>query len=457
MGLFDDDFYSTKVSRRARSSHRKDDRLFSNRRGGRNWSNVRIAFISSFTSAVAAVLLFSVFVGGGHNGGGTGTSATAAATVAASDSLEQRTIQASAKVRPAVVSIVNEQRFPYGFGSVPEDDDNGGGDGATDDSKGNKGSGSEGTLQEAGVGSGVIFKKQDGKAYIITNYHVVVGAESVKAILVNGERRDARVVGQDQITDLAVLEIDAKGIDAVAEIGDSSGLHAGEFVIAIGNPLGLGDSLSMGIVSKTRQIVPVSLNQDGVYDWEQEVIQVDASINQGNSGGPLIDLNGRVVGINSMKIADIGVEGLGFAIPINNAMPIIDSLMAKGYVPRPYLGVYTMDLEQYFAQQGAAGSEGGSGDTEGGSDAEEPVLKLPDEILSGVIVLEAVGPAKDAGLKFNDVITKLDKQSIGSTMQLRKYLYGKKKIGDEIEITYYRDGKVKTAKFKLSEKTNEDD
>ncbi|WP_042169696.1 S1C family serine protease [Paenibacillus gorillae] len=459
MGLFDDDFYSTKVSRRARSSHRKDDRLFSNRRGSRNWSNVRIAFISSFTSAVAAVLLFSVFFGGGHNGGGTGTSATAAATVAASDSLEQRTIQASAKVRPAVVSVVNEQRFPYGFGSVPEDGvDGGDGAGDADDSKGNKGSGNEGTLQEAGVGSGVIFKKQDGKAYIITNYHVVVGAESVKAILVNGERREARVVGEDQITDLAVLEIDAKGIDVVAEIGDSSGLHAGEFVIAIGNPLGLGDSLSMGIVSKTRQIVPVSLNQDGVYDWEQEVIQVDASINQGNSGGPLIDLNGRVVGINSMKIADIGVEGLGFAIPINNAMPVIDSLLAKGYVPRPYLGVYTMDLEQYFAQQGSAGSEGGSDDAEGGSKAgEQPALKLPDEILSGVIVLEAVGPAKDAGLKFNDVITKLDKQSIGSTMELRKYLYGKKKIGDEIEITYYRDGKVKTTKFKLSEKTNEDD
>lgn len=163
----------------------------------------------------------------------------------------------------------------------------------------------------------------------MTNYHVTVDADALKVTLISGEQRAAKMVGEDQISDLAVLEIDDKGIDTVAEIGDSSALQPAEFVIAIGNPLGLGDSLSMGIVSKTRQIVPVSLNQDGNYDWEQEVIQVDASINQGNSGGPLINLDGQVVGINSMKISDIGVEGLGFAIPTNNAMPIVSDLLAK--------------------------------------------------------------------------------------------------------------------------------
>lgn len=475
MGLFDDDFYSTKVSRRARSSHRKSEKAFFNRRSSNGgWTNVRIAFISSFTSAIAAMLLFAAFFGGGDgsNGGSDGSDAVAAATVQASDSLEQRTIQASAKVRPAVVSIVNEQTLAYGLGSLLEGEDDG-------SEQGNEDAEKEGTLQEAGVGSGVIFKKEDGKAFIITNYHVVAGAEKVKAILVSGERREARIVGEDQISDLAVLEIDGNGIEAVAEIGDSSGLRPAEFVIAIGNPLGLGDSLSIGIVSKTRQIIPVSLNQDGVYDWEQEVIQVDASINQGNSGGPLIDLNGRVVGINSMKIADIGVEGLGFAIPINNAMPIVDHLMSKGYVPRPYLGVYTMDLEQYFAQQAIAdgfaadGGDGagqdGSSDTpslspktgeedgkEDAADEQQPELTLPDEVFSGVIVLEAVGPAKDAGLKFNDVIVKLDEQNVGSTMELRKYLYGQKKIGESIKITYYRDGKLKTVKAELNEKSSEE-
>ncbi len=457
MSLFDDDFYSTKVSKRAARESRKENYAFPYRSGGRKWSNVRIAFVSSITSAVAATLLFGVVFGVGSGVGGGGGAIATAGGVQAVDPLE-RPIQASAKVRPAVVSIINQQMFSLGIGgdsgeALPEDAEE------------------KGTLREAGVGSGVIISKKDGKAIIVTNYHVIDQAQAVKVVLMNGETRDASVVGKDQITDLAVLEIDAKGIDVVAEIGDSSALRPAEYIIAIGNPLGLGESVTTGSVSKTKQIVPVSLNQDGVYDWEQEVIQIDASINQGNSGGPLIDLNGRVVGINSMKIADLGVEGIGFAIPINLAMPIVESLIKLGHVPRPYLGVYTMDLEQYWEQQGfedAFGSTGEGGalpDAEGnasGEDAEAVVpeggepLKLPDEIYDGVIVLEAAGPAKDAGLLFNDVIVKLDRQSIGSTMELRKYLYSQKKIGDEIEISYYRDGELKVAHFELGEKEDEE-
>lgn len=456
MSLFDDDFYSTKVSKRAARESKKESFAFPYRSGGRKWSNVRIAFVSSITSAIAATLLFGVVFGGGGGIGGGGASGATADGVQAVDPLE-RPIQASAKVRPAVVSIINLQKFSLGMGNgeaLPEDSED------------------KGTLREAGVGSGVIISKNDGKAIIITNYHVIDQAQEVKVVLMSGEARDARIVGKDQITDLAVLEIDAKGIDVVAEIGDSSALRPAEYIIAIGNPLGLGESVTTGSVSKTKQIVPVSLNQDGVYDWEQEVIQIDASINQGNSGGPLIDLNGRVVGINSMKIADLGVEGIGFAIPINLAMPIVESLIKLGHVPRPYLGVYTMDLEQYWEQQSFqdsqdhADEEGvlpeadGSGD---GATGDEDVLegggaplKLPDEVYDGVIVLEAVGPAKDAGLLFNDVIVKLDRQSIGSTMELRKYLYSQKKIGDEIEISYYRDGELKQTHFKLGEKEDEE-
>lgn len=450
MGLFDDDFYSTKVSRRARVSKREDF-AFPYKSGGRKWSNVRVAFVSSFTSAIAATLLFGAFYGGGADSGG-GRTATATAGVVQTMDASERAIQASAKVRPAVVSIVNEQMYSLGGEALEE------------------GSDGQGTLREAGVGSGVIISKNDGKAIIVTNHHVIENAVSVKAVLMNGEKREARIIGKDQITDLAVLEMDAKGIDVVAEIGDSSALRAAEFVIAIGNPLGLGESLSQGIVSRTHQIIPVSLNQDGVYDWEQEVIQIDASINQGNSGGPLIDMNGRVVGINSMKIADLGVEGIGFAIPINNAMPVIEDLLKNGFVPRPYLGVYTMDLEQYWEQQDMAETfEGERSEDE--DSVEEPEaeandesaaedggqeLGLPDEVYDGVIVLEAVGPAMDAGLAFNDVIVKLDRQSIGSTMELRKYLYGQKKIGDEIEVTFYREGELKTTTFTLGVKDEEE-
>ncbi|HUC93629.1 MAG TPA: trypsin-like peptidase domain-containing protein [Paenibacillus sp.] len=488
MGLFDDDFYSTRVSRKARAG--KDDRGFSSFGKTRNWGPVQIAFASSFVSALGAVLLFGLIFGFGGVGDGTAGGRTTANPVQTGDTAE-RIIQASAKVRPAVVSIINEQMLPDGGDSGVGTDDRQGEPNAGGDAEPTLPE-DEGTLQQAGLGSGVIFRKSGGKALIITNNHVVEGAYSVKAVLGNGELREAKVIGKDQITDLAVLEIDGRGIDTVVEIGDSDKLRDGETVIAIGNPLGLGDSLTMGIVSKRQRVIPVSLNQDGVYDWEQEVIQIDASINQGNSGGALVNLNGELVGINSMKVADYGVEGLGFAIPIDNAMPVVETLMKYGKVSRPYLGVYTMDLEQYFAQQpsgadeGSDGSGSGSGDGErsgagadepesggaddavdngaGGADTDSPLdeavegedLKLPKDVTEGVIVLEAVGPAQEAGLTFNDVIVKLDDQPVGSTMELRKYLYEAKKIGDKIEVSFYRDGKLEKVSFKLAEKTDEE-
>lgn len=470
MSIFDDDFYSTKVSKRTVRQSRREDAGFPYRSGERKWSNVRIAFISSFTSAVAATLLFGAIFGGfGGSEPTSGKGGTAPNGLVTTGDPSERAINAVAKVSPAVVSIINEQLFGFGLGG--------------EKLKGDKAKDGEGVLREAGVGSGVIIKKNDGKAYIVTNYHVVAGAQRVRAVLTNGEIRQATVVGEDQITDLAVLAIDDKGIDTIAEIGDSSSLRKAEFVMAIGNPLGMGESITMGVVSVIEEIVPVSLNQNGVIDWEQEVIRVDAAINQGNSGGPLIDMNGRVVGINSMKIADFGVESIGYAIPINKAMPVLEELMGKGFVSRPYLGVYTLDLAQYWRQQnmseleglfgdeleGWLGEEEGEEGTEGdGAEQEAPPeeetpdkpadeLKLPDDVLAGVIVLEAVGPALKAGLKFNDVIVELDGQAIASTMELRKYLYGKKKIGDTIEVSYYRDGELSKTKLKLSESVAEEE
>ncbi|MFC0334195.1 S1C family serine protease [Paenibacillus sepulcri] len=464
MSLFDDDFYSTRVSRRTRSAKKEEKPFSSRRRSSMKWSNTSIVVTSSLVSAIAVVLVFGMVTGFDRSGNTVSGASAPVSSLNAADPMD-KTIQAAAKVRPAVVSIINEQSLPA-FGN----EDGGDASSGTEDS--------DSGLAQAALGSGFIFEKVKGKAHIITNYHVVADAEALKAVMSDGRTLDAKVVGKDQITDLAVLEIDGKGIDTVAEFGESDDLQAGQWVMAIGNPLGLSDSLSLGIVSKTKRVIPVSLSQDGVYDWEQEVIQIDASINQGNSGGPLINLDGKVVGINSMKVADFGVEGVGFAIPSHIAMPIVQSLLKNGKIDRPYLGVYTMDLDQYFAQQALglgdpnADDSGDTGEdpdssanpdtsteSDGDSAADEQApatadeLKLPKDVTSGVIVLQAVGPAEQAGLKFNDVIVKLDKTVIGSTMDLRKYLYGKKTIGDEIEITYYRDGKKKTAAFKLGENT----
>ncbi|MNN02772.1 Serine protease Do-like HtrB [compost metagenome] len=286
----------------------------------------------------------------------------------------------------------------------------------------------------------MIFKKEKGKAYIITNAHVISGANDLEIVKSDGSSRKAEVVGQDSINDIAVLEIDGQGIDTVIDLGDSQKLRAGQTVIAVGNPLGLGGTLTSGIVSYTSRMIPVSLNQDGVYDWEQEVIQTDAAINEGNSGGALVDLNARLIGINTMKISDTGVEGLGFAIPVNEVMKTVDDLLLHGKVVRPYMGVYTLDLNNRFSPI---------------SDEQRQDLKLPSHVTEGVIVLEAHGPALEAGLKLNDVITQLDKQPIQSTLELRRYLYESKKIGEDLEVTYYRDGKLEKATLKLTDKPSE--
>ncbi|MBD2846415.1 serine protease [Paenibacillus sp. IB182496] len=446
MSLFDDDFYSTKVSKRARAPQR--DRFRGGARSG-GWSPLRLAFVSSLVSALVAVLLFGWLFGGGAQG-----DRTPQLPLAASADPYERPIQAAAKIRPAVVSIINEQMLSYGMDAFDwEGGESEGEARSEEDGDGEADPAEEGELAEVGMGSGVIFELTGGKARIVTNYHVVENAVKVKAVLATGEVREATVIGKDMISDLAVLEIDGKGIDVAAELGDSTQIQDAETVIAIGNPLGLGESITMGIVSKTRRVIPVSLNQDGVYDWEQEVIQIDASINQGNSGGALVDLSGRLIGINSMKVADYGVEGLGFAIPMHIAEPVMESLIAHGKVLRPYLGVYTLDVEQYIEQQAfmeAYGEESGD-DTA----AEEEALTLPEDIKRGVIVLETVGPANKAGLKFNDIIVQLDEQKIGSTRELRKYLYAHKAIGDRIDVTFYRGDELEQTSFVLAEMTDE--
>ena len=289
--------------------------------------------------------------------------------------------------------------------------------------------------QEAGTGSGVVYKKENGKAYIVTNAHVIDGASKVEVSLVDGTRVEAEVVGSDALTDLAVLTVDDANIKQVAKFGDSDAITLGEPVIAIGNPLGLEffGSVTQGIISGKERIIPVDIDQNGQPDWEADVIQTDAAINPGNSGGALVNLRGEVIGINSMKIAQSRVEGIGFAIPIRAVQPIIEDLEKHKEVQRPFMGVGLASLSDVPLE------------------AQRSTLKLPEDVKSGIVVtgVEPTSPSDKAGLKQYDVIVKLDDQEIKDALGLRKFLYSQKNIGDTMKVSYYRDGKLEETEMKL--------
>lgn len=241
---------------------------------------------------------------------------------------------------------------------------------------------------ESGSGSGVIFKKENGKAYIITNNHVVEGASSLKVSLYDGTEVTAKLVGSDSLTDLAVLQISDDHVTKVANFGDSSDLRTGETVIAIGDPLGkdLSRTVTQGIVSGVDRTVSMSTSAG---ETSINVIQTDAAINPGNSGGPLLNTDGKIVGINSMKISEDDVEGIGFAIPSNDVKPIAEELLSKGQIERPYIGVSMLDLEQVPQnyQEGTLGLFG-------------------SQLNKGVYIREVASgsPAEKAGLKAEDII-----------------------------------------------------
>lgn len=288
---------------------------------------------------------------------------------------------------------------------------------------------------EAGTGSGVIYKKEDGHAYAITNHHVVEGADMVEVDLADGTDVKADLLGSDLFSDLAVLRFDDEHVDDVVEMGSSSSIKVGEPAIAIGNPLGrmFSGSVTQGVISGKQRTIPQDFNQDGRADWQAEVIQTDAAINPGNSGGALINIEAQLIGINSMKINQEAVEGIGFAIPIDTARPIVDELEKTGEVKRAYLGVEIYSLDEVPHAEW------------------KDTLKLPKEVKGGVYVwsVEPLSPADQSGIRRLDVITELDGKEVLNMVDFRKILYQKKKIGDNIKITFYRDGKKQEKTVKL--------
>ena len=332
--------------------------------------------------------------------------------------------EAVEQIDDAVVSIINLQRNDFnswaGFYGMEE--------------------ASEDEYLQAGSGSGAVYKIEDDRAYIFTNNHVVEGSDAIQVLLQDGTRVDAEVVGTDVWTDLAVLSVDASNIETAVEFGDSENLTVGEPAIAIGSPLGteFASSVTSGIVSGIGRTVPVDTDGDGEYDWEMTAIQTDAAINPGNSGGPLINIAGQVVGINSMKISTDTVEGMGFAIPSNDAVDIINQLEQNGEVIRPYLGITMIDLAYISDSQ----------------KIEE--LNLPDDVTDGVVITR-VGKdssATNAGLEPADVIVGFNGEEITNSVHLRQLIYSTE-VGDSVEIEFYRNGEPRVVTMEMQAADNE--
>ena len=285
---------------------------------------------------------------------------------------------------------------------------------------------------EAGSGSGVVYSKDGDKAFIVTNTHVIKDAKKIEIVFQSGEKTDAEVVGSDALTDLAVLKIDSKHVESTLEFGDSDSLRAGDSVVAIGNPLGLDFSgtVTQGIVSAVNRAIDVNTDAG---QWTMNVIQTDAAINPGNSGGALLNSEGKVIGINSLKISENGVEGLGFAIPSNEVVPLLKELTEHGVVERAYLGVGLVDL---------------------GNVPEMYVRDLPQSVTGGVMVgsVDAQSAAGKAGIKEQDVITAINGEAINNSAELRKFLYTKLSIGDKVKLTVYKGAEERTVDLTLTGK-----
>ncbi len=315
-----------------------------------------------------------------------------------SDARNTPVVVAAQKVGPAVVGITNKAYVRDFFNRVQ--------------------------LTERGTGSGVIYDKS---GLIATNNHVVEGAQEIIVSLTDGRSVKGKVLGADAATDLAVVKIDVDGDLPVAEFGDSSTLQVGEPAIAIGNPLGLEfrGSVTVGVISALNRSIELG-------DRKFTLIQTDAAINPGNSGGALVNADGEVVGINSAKVAVSGVEGIGFAIPVNSAKPILDELANHGRIARPYIGASLIDKD-ISARYG-----------------------FDLDLHGGIFVMKIVtnGPVYNAGMRPGDIILTFDGAKVETVPELRAKL-AEKKVGDVVTIVVLRAGIERSLQVTLQEMPQE--
>ncbi len=367
----------------------------------KNITKKRWAMTAAAVAVMGAVYFSGCSFGAmGDNSAGGGMASSAAAAYSGaniSDARNTPAVRVAKEVGPAVVGITNKAIARDWFNNP---------------------------VQTEGVGSGVIFRK-DG--YIVTNNHVVEGAKELIVSLPDGRSLKGKLVGADALTDIAVVKVEASDLPT-ATFGNSDEVVVGEPAIAIGNPLGLEfqGSVTVGVVSALNRTLEIS-------DKRVKLIQTDAAINPGNSGGALANADGVIIGINSAKLAASGVEGMGFAIPINTVQNIVDELMSKGYVARPYIGVTIFDKES-AARYGYQ-------------------LNISKGVYVYRVSLDA--PAGKAGVQPGDVILKLDGRDVNSVTELRNAI-AEHKVGDKVSMVLDRSGTEQTVEVTLEEMPQSD-
>lgn len=304
----------------------------------------------------------------------------------------------------------------------------------------NKGSSAEKETQEAGkeneLGSGVVYKKVGDSIFIMTNAHVVRDKKEQKITYGNGDYSIGKVIGTDKFSDIAVVKAKVKSGSDVKpiEMGDSSTLVLGEPIIVVGNPLGVDfkGSVSEGIVSGLNRHIPVDIDKDEQYDVLMDAFQIDAPVNPGNSGGGVVNRDGKLIGIASLKIDMDNVEGIAFAIPVNQAESIAKELEAKGEVKYPNTGIRIMNVADI-------------------DDEMRQSLQLPEDVKSGVLIGEVKenSTGEKSGLQKDDVIVELDGKELEDNLRYRQIIFNHKDDLDTLPAKIYRDGKLKDIKIKL--------
>ena len=291
------------------------------------------------------------------------------------------------------------------------------------------------------TGTGFVYKVDGSTAYVMTNNHVVASGDSAEIVFSDGSSAETKILGGDTYADIAVLTVASSSIKQVATIGKTDTLRLGDTTFAVGAPLGdaYSGTVTKGIVSGKDRLVEVAFSGT-TSDYYMKVIQTDAALNPGNSGGPLCNINGEVIGVNSLKLtqeqtstSSYSVEGMGFAIPIEDALYYAEIIEDSGTVKRPYIGVSMLDItDSYYLWQAG--------------------ITIPKGVEEGVAVIEVVSssPAAKSGLQKGDIIIKINKEKVDSVAKLRYELY-KHAPGDKIDITYNRDGKEYTTQIKLEE------
>lgn len=281
-------------------------------------------------------------------------------------------------------------------------------------------------------GSGFVYKKDETYGYIMTNHHVIDGADKILITFSNDDQIEGKVTGSDEYLDLAVVKVDVKKVTQVAKLGNSENTNLGDTVITVGSPVGYEyrGTVTRGTMSGKNRLVEVSVSSTN--DFVMRVLQIDAAINPGNSGGPLVNINGEVIGINSLKLVEDEVEGMGFAIPIEYAMEYVDELELGTEIERPLIGITMLNAtDTYRLYQNG--------------------VMLDDDVESGVVVISVSkdSGADKAGLKKGDVIIAVNGSKVSNAAYLKYELY-KCSVGDTIEITYMRNGDTKTANVTLT-------